>query len=444
MKKLGRFAVAGVGVLAALQLVRPSIPVRPVAREIAAPPGVRQILNKDCSSCHSDERRLKWFDEVVPAYWLVRHDVLTGREHLDFSTLGLKPPAAQRATLFEAVNMIQLGAMPLPQFVQLHPEARVTTEELAILKNYLAPWGPLQPQPPAARHGATNLDSVQPEWNGVAFDPALLQWSLLSVTDRGDNNTFRFILGNDVAMKAIAAGTISPWPDGTKFAKIAWQQTPGDDGLVMPGSFVQVELMVKDAKRFKRTEGWGWGRWRGPNLQRYGSDPGFVNECTGCHRPLGGNDFVYTLPIAEIPAPDNAPIPSELTNSRAATIGGKQLLPHLRPLTLFTDRKALTISVLFGNATAADVLQGRLPRNGTKLPAGAELELVTWRERDDPHWFGARIPDTPVSVETLRGAADGGESVYERLDGDGAPVNSLPEEYVNQRKAFLLNLNLAP
>jgi hypothetical protein len=25
--------------------------------------------------------------------------------------------------------------------------------------------------------------------------------------------------------------------------------------------------------------------------------------------------------------------------------------------------------------------------------------LVTWREREDPHWFGARIPGEMVSVE---------------------------------------------
>ncbi len=76
----------------------------------------------------------------MPGYWLVRHDILTAREHLNFSTLGAKPAAAQKATLYEAVNMVQLGAMPLPQFLMLHPGSRVTPAELAILKGYLAPW----------------------------------------------------------------------------------------------------------------------------------------------------------------------------------------------------------------------------------------------------------------------------------------------------------------
>ena len=83
---------------------------------------------------------------IVPGYWLVRHDILTAREHLNFSTLGATPAASQKATLYEAVNMIQLGAMPLPQFLRLHPDARVTSGRLADLKTYLAPWTPVAPR----------------------------------------------------------------------------------------------------------------------------------------------------------------------------------------------------------------------------------------------------------------------------------------------------------
>jgi len=154
--------------------------------------------------------------------------------------------------------------------------------------------------PTAANDGSlprVSLAGVEPELNGFAFDPNFESWKLISTTDRGDNNTFRFILGNEVALKAAQSGNISPWPDGSRFAKVTWQQELGADGRVHPGKFIQVELIVKDAKRYKNTEGWGWGRWRGLDLQPYGKDAAFVNECTGCHRPLQGNDYVYTLPI---------------------------------------------------------------------------------------------------------------------------------------------------
>jgi len=51
---------------------------------------VKNILDRDCYSCHSDERRLSCFDQIVPAYWLVRHDILTAREHLNFFQTGLE------------------------------------------------------------------------------------------------------------------------------------------------------------------------------------------------------------------------------------------------------------------------------------------------------------------------------------------------------------------
>jgi hypothetical protein len=139
---------------------------------------------------------------------------------------------------------------------------------------------------------------VAPEFNGVPFDTAFESWKPVSFTHRGDNNTFRFILGNDVAVKAAQSGNIFPWPDGARFAKIAWQQEMGTDGLLHPGKFLQVELMLKSARLYKDTEGWGWGRWRGMDLKPYGEGANFVRECTGCHQPLRGNDYVYTLPIS--------------------------------------------------------------------------------------------------------------------------------------------------
>src|SRR5580693_2119500 len=98
MKLFIQSASVALFAFAIVQAIRPGIPARPASAEVQAPPEIRNILEKDCYSCHSDERRLSWFDEIVPAYWLVRHDVLTARQHLNFSTLGSKPPAAQRAT----------------------------------------------------------------------------------------------------------------------------------------------------------------------------------------------------------------------------------------------------------------------------------------------------------------------------------------------------------
>src|SRR5579862_5364565 len=214
------------GIFVCLQFVRPELTNPPVTAEIQAPAEVKQVLRKSCYSCHSNETKLPWFDQVVPAYWLVVSDVKTARAHLNFSEIGRLPAAQQRAYLFEAVNMIQMGAMPLPSYLKVHPDAKVTPEDLAVLRNYLSQPVAVDPAKAAetavadanaaeaeynkwiqASGPATN---VQPEFNGVEFIPDYKNWKVMSSTDRFDNHTMREILGNEVAVKAIAEGRINP------------------------------------------------------------------------------------------------------------------------------------------------------------------------------------------------------------------------------------------
>ena len=73
-----------------------------------------------------------------------------------------------------------------------------------------------------------------------------------------------------------------------------------------------------------------------------------------------------------------------------------------KAITSVVDRGAGTTSTLFGNDAAVAAA-----RAGVAYPAGAVLGLVTWREREDPHWFGARIPGEVVSAEfVVVGGAD--------------------------------------
>lgn len=104
MRMVGKLVVAGVAVFAMLQAVGPGIPAKPATAEFEAPIEVEHILEKDCNGCHSDQRRLSWFDQTAAADWLVRHNILTSREHLNNSS-----EAAQLATF-----MLGLGAAQLP------------------------------------------------------------------------------------------------------------------------------------------------------------------------------------------------------------------------------------------------------------------------------------------------------------------------------------------
>jgi mono/diheme cytochrome c family protein len=285
------------------QLYRPTIEHPPVTAEIQAPAEVKQILRNSCYNCHSNETRLSWFDEPAPVYWMVTRDVRMARSRLNFSEIAKLPPAKQRGMLFEAVNMIQLGAMPLPRYRQVHPGATVTPAQLETLKAYLQPFAmrappamtDVGPTPTATR--STAATQAAHELNGLAYFPDYKSWRAISTTDRGDNGTLRVILGNDIAVRAIATKQIQPWPDGAAFAKVAWQAAPDTHGVLHTGKFVQVEFMVKGKTKYASTAGWGFGRWLGPELKPYGTDAHFASECVGCHTPVRDNDFVYTMPL---------------------------------------------------------------------------------------------------------------------------------------------------
>jgi heme-binding protein/cytochrome P460 len=305
-----RFLFRTVAVIAAIflaiQFVHPSLPNPPVTGDLEAPPEVKRILKSSCYNCHSNETRLVWFDYPAPAYWIVRGHVLEARKHINFSEIAKLPAAQQKAALYEGLFQISRGAMPIPAYVAFHPDARISEQDVTVLKNYLLAISPAQKgtsdDAGAAQYEkwiatGNEASSPQPAPNGIPFPSDYKNWKPISSTERFDNNTIRQILGNDIAIKAIAENQINPWPDGATFAKIAWFEQTGPDGIIRPGEFFQVEFMIRDKTKYANTLGWGWARWRGADLKPYGKDANFVDECVGCHRPMEDTNYVFTEPI---------------------------------------------------------------------------------------------------------------------------------------------------
>jgi hypothetical protein len=56
--------------------------------------------------------------------------------------------------------------------------------------------------------------------------------------------------------------------------------------------------MLKDSKRFPKTNGWGYATFRydaaSDTFKAFGDDPAFVNTCHACHTIVKARDFVFT------------------------------------------------------------------------------------------------------------------------------------------------------
>ena len=293
-----------------IQFIHPKIENPPATGSLSAPPEVVSIIRTSCYDCHSNETNLKWFDEIVPAYWLVSSHIKNAREVLNFSEWDKLAPAEQKSKLYLALNKILEKEMPLSDYMRLHTEAKLTDDKIAVLKNYLLTLSPRKLNDTAAiakaetqyNHWLGNQSlaahtKVSPAPNGIEYIAAYQNWKAISTTDRFDNGTMRVIFGNDVAVKAIKEGTINPWPDGAILAKAAWTQIIDSAGVARTGEFKQVEFMIKDHDKYATTKGWGWARWRGMDLKPYGKDALFTTECINCHTPLKGNDFAFTMPL---------------------------------------------------------------------------------------------------------------------------------------------------
>ena len=131
--------------------------------------------------------------------------------------------------------------------------------------------------------------------NGIAIYPDYMSWKVVAPSYRADKGHIRVITGNEIAVAALRAGK-NPLPDGSVLAKVAWkaEKHPNFPVATVPGAFAQVEFMVKDAKKYKDTGGWGFARFVGNELKPYGKDASFVSECFGCHIPVANNDYLFT------------------------------------------------------------------------------------------------------------------------------------------------------
>ncbi len=336
------------------QFIRPAISNPLVTLEVQVPDSVKTILRKGCYDCHSNETDLKWFDKITPVNFLVADHIEVGRGLLNFSNWDSLDAGTQKSMLFWSVNDIRNGEMPLKSYLTLHQTARINDQDLSILENYLTAVSVPVTSPsnnfPAKYKEPGN---VLPEWNGLSFIHGFENWRVISITDRFDNGSFRAIYGNETAVRAISEGKTNPWPDGTVFAKAAWKQQTDSNGFISMGSFFQVEFMIKDSNKFSSTLGWGFGRWRGAELKPYGKDAAFVSECVSCHRPLKNSDYTFTIPIKE----------------------SDTLSQHGKLLNEFVNTSQHTMSVLFEDSST-----------------------ITWSQRPDPRWFGARIPDHLISA----------------------------------------------
>jgi len=148
-RRLIRAAVVLVVLFAAAQLVRPdrtnppTDPARTIRAHVAETSQLPAVLDRACGDCHSNNTAWPSYAQVAPLSWVMARAVAEGRRAVNYSEWGGYSPGQQRTMLDASCNDASTGRMPGGAWTLLHPEARLSSQDVETICA-------------AARNGETN------------------------------------------------------------------------------------------------------------------------------------------------------------------------------------------------------------------------------------------------------------------------------------------------
>jgi hypothetical protein len=122
----------------AIQFIRPQKSNPPVKEgdALQAPEKVMHVLRRSCYDCHSNETNWPWYADIAPLSWSIASHVKEGRKALNFSEWKKISKEIKQKRLKRAIKTTQNGMMPLPSYLWLHKDAKLSSQEKTLLKRW--------------------------------------------------------------------------------------------------------------------------------------------------------------------------------------------------------------------------------------------------------------------------------------------------------------------
>ena len=122
------------------------------------------------------------------------------------------------------------------------------------------------------------------------------KWHFVTVRFRKDTNEMRLTYANDSAWKTLSSGK-TDYPDGAIFAKIgiASQGDPAFASSFEPAGAVRYQFMVRNAKKYADTSGWGYALFGDDGHVNLADHPDTMPEaCNACHKLVKDRNYVFS------------------------------------------------------------------------------------------------------------------------------------------------------
>ena len=97
---------------------------------------VKNILDKACMDCHSNNTAYPWYSKIQPVDWWMTHHVNEGKRELNFDEFATYNLRRQYHKLEEVMKQVKDNEMPISSYTWIHKDAILTTAE----QNGLINW----------------------------------------------------------------------------------------------------------------------------------------------------------------------------------------------------------------------------------------------------------------------------------------------------------------
>lgn len=96
-------------------------------------PPVLEVMQRSCQNCHSEKTEWPWYSHAAPISWLVERDVQGGRGQWNMSKWDQYSIEDREQILSKIGPMVRNRKMPLPQYLFLHPEAKLSDADVDLI-----------------------------------------------------------------------------------------------------------------------------------------------------------------------------------------------------------------------------------------------------------------------------------------------------------------------
>ena len=93
----------------------------------------RRVLIEKCANCHSNATSWPIYSNIAPLSWIIEHDVIEGREHMNLSNWQSLAPDLQETLAEEIVREVRRKSMPPVQYRMVHWNSKLYAPDEAAL-----------------------------------------------------------------------------------------------------------------------------------------------------------------------------------------------------------------------------------------------------------------------------------------------------------------------